>query len=223
MSRSRSHPSACAAVREALSARLDDEDGPIPAVEVARHLDTCAECATYADTLVHTHRALRVACADEVPDLTADILVAVTADAQAGTRRRTGELRLLVGLAGLVQLALALPVLLGGIGPDVHAGRDLGALQVALGVGLLVAAWQPWRAAGVLPVAAVVVAATVVVGTVDVVQGATTLVGELVHLSELVGVLALWLLRRRDVATDPTGGAGATPAGGVALPASGTR
>jgi predicted anti-sigma-YlaC factor YlaD len=210
----------CSAVRESLSARLDDEVPPLATAAVDRHLGGCHACARYATDLQGLHREARVAVADEVPDLTADILVAVTAQQQLAVGRRTRELRVLVAVAGVVQLALAVPVLLGLLGPAAHVGRELGALQLALGVGLLVAAWQPWRAAGVLPVAAVVASTTVVAGIVDVASGAATLTGELVHLSELAGVLALWALRRRDRSTTaPTArlatGPGPVPTNGL--------
>jgi predicted anti-sigma-YlaC factor YlaD len=216
------HP-ACGVVRESLSARLDDEGAPLTGAAVDRHLDGCHACARYATDLQRVHREARVAVADEVPDLTADILVAITEEQQVTVGRRTRELRLLVALAGAVQLALAVPVLLGLLGPAAHVGRELGALQLALGVGLLVAAWQPWRAAGVLPVAAVVASAAVVAGVVDVASGAATLTGELVHLSEIAGVLALWALRRRDPALTAPAPPLATGAGPTAVPTNGVR
>jgi predicted anti-sigma-YlaC factor YlaD len=188
----------CAPVRESISALLDGEEAPLGGEAVDRHLEVCASCAAHASGVERVHRSVRVTRAVDVPDLTADVLLAVTEATQQRAGRRVRELRGLVALAGGVQLVLALPFLLGIAGPDLHVGRDLGALQLALGVGLLVAAWQPWRAAGVLPIAAVVAAITVIAGVVDVATGAATLGGELVHLSEVVGVAALWALRRRD-------------------------
>lgn len=188
----------CAPVRESISALVDGEDAPLGGAAVDRHLDVCTSCAAHAAGVERIHRSVRVTGAADVPDLTADVLVAVTQATRRRAGRRVRELRGLVALAGVVQLVLALPFLLGLAGPDLHVGRDLGALQLALGVGLLVAAWQPWRAAGVLPIVAVVAGITVVAGAVDVAAGAATLAGELVHLSEIVGVAALWSLRRRD-------------------------
>jgi predicted anti-sigma-YlaC factor YlaD len=191
----------CAAVRVALSARLDGEEPGLTAEVLDGHLGVCAACCAYRDDLARVHRAARLAPAEEVPDLSAAILAAApAADHRAG--RRTRELQLLVGLAGAVQLALSLPVLFGGPGADIHLGRELGVLQLAIGVGLLVAARQPWRAAGLLPVLFVVVGATLVAATVDVLMGTVSPLAELAHLSELLGVLALWALHRRTTGAD---------------------
>jgi predicted anti-sigma-YlaC factor YlaD len=120
-------------------------------------------------------------------------------------RDRSAEVRALVALAGLAQLVIALPMLLGLVGPDLHLGRDLGALQVALGVGLLFAAAQPRRAHGLLPVAVVVASVTVVAAAIDVMTGVASLAAESTHLAELVGVVVLWALSRQvPVETAPT-------------------
>jgi predicted anti-sigma-YlaC factor YlaD len=190
-------PSTCAAVREALSSRLDGEDHPVPLPDVHSHLSACGPCTRFESQLAGVTRRTRVATAEPVPDLTAPILVALAEDRASATDRRTLELRWLVALAGAVQLVLAVPALVGLIGPDAHLGRDLGALQLALGVGLLFAAWQPRRSPGVLPIAAVVAIAAMVTAGIDVATGVATLTAELTHLSEVIGVLALWALRRR--------------------------
>ena len=187
----------CRAVREALSARVDGEDHPLPDDEVERHLDACAACTDHLDDVVALGRRLRVGGAVDVPDLTAPILVALADDRAAMATGWTTRLRGLVALAGAVQLALALPALVGVVGPDVHLGRDLAALQLALGVGFLVAAWQPSRAAGLLPVAGVVVVVTLLTVSIDVAAGAASLAAEAAHLSEVAGVAALWALHRR--------------------------
>ena len=192
----------CADAREAVSARHDGEPSPIDIEVVDQHLDGCEACARYAGQLGVVSRRARVAAAESVPDLTEPILARVAAAQPAG--RRVRELRWLVGLAGLVQVAVAVPALLGTIGVDQHLGRDLGALQLALAVGFLLAAWQPARAIGVLPVAAVVAVVAVVTAGIDVAAGAATLTAELTHLSEVVGVLALWALRRRTPASPVT-------------------
>lgn len=191
------HARICRTVREDVSATADDEATVLPAAEVTRHLDDCAECRRYAQAVGVLDRRVRIGVAEQVPDLTAAVLISLADDRAATQDRRTRDLRGLVALAGLVQLALAMPGLVGLVGPDLHLGRDLAALQLALGVGFLVAAWQPSRAAGLLPVAGVVALAALATGMVDVATGAATLAGELTHLTELVGVAALYGLRRR--------------------------
>lgn len=188
----------CAQVRESLSAALDDEPAALSEQTVRGHVDACGRCAAFADQLGALHRASRVAPAVAVPDLTAGILSALAAD-RADTRdRRRRDLRLLVGFAGVAQVLLALPFLVGVLGAGQHISRDLGALQFALGVGFLVAAWQPFRAVGLLPVAMVVAVFVVLLGAVDVATGQAAPLLELIHLSELVGVLALWALSRTE-------------------------
>lgn len=188
---------ACRTVREAVSAGLDGEDAVLPAAEVRRHLAGCPACETFAAQLPEVNRRVTVAGAEAVPDLTAPILVALAGDRNAIDDRRIRDLRVLVALAGAVQLVLAIPVLLGLVGPAVHWGRDLGAFELALGAGLFLAAWQPRRAAGVLPIAAVVAVLATFGGVVDLVAGRATILAELTHLTELIGVAALWALTRR--------------------------
>ena len=192
---------ACGTVREALSARLDGEASPIPAGTLEAHLRDCADCSRYDLSLGGVHRAVRVSDAEPVPDLTALILAAVQSDETAATRRRRSRakhrLRALVAMAGLVQLVVATPLLFGAASAGMHSWRDLAGLQLALGVGFVLTALQPWRAAGVLPVAAVVAGFAVVTGVLDVVMGIANPVAELSHLSEVGGVTALAALRRR--------------------------
>jgi predicted anti-sigma-YlaC factor YlaD len=201
---------ACLPVREAVSARLDGELAQLEAEQVEAHLDGCAACQRYEAALPRINRRVTVGAADAVPDLTAPILVALAADRASVGDRRIHDLRVVVGLAGVVQLVLAVPVLLGLTGPLLHVGWDLGAFELALGAGLLLAALQPRRAAGVLPVAAVAALIATVGGVVDVIGGQATLLTEMTHLTELVGVAALWALTRRLPETPVL-----TPAGAV--------
>lgn len=192
----------CASVRESVSAVLDGEDAALPSAEVRRHLTTCGDCRRFEAALPGVNRRVTVAGAEAVPDLTATILRAMAPGGEPA-RRRTRELRSLVGLAGVIQLVLAVPVLVGAVGPAVHLGRDLAAFELALGAGLLLAAWQPRRAAGVLPIAVVVAVVATLGGIVDLATGRASFVSELGHLAELVGVAALWALVRR--LPDPPG------------------
>lgn len=197
-------PSSCATVMEAISARIDGETSPLPSVEVDRHLAGCAACRRFGsaagEVTVHTRQLDTTV----TPDLAPTILAALHEERRSRDLRRTFELRWLVALAGAVQLTLAVPGLAGSPGAELHAGRDLGALQLALGVGLALAAWQPQRSAGVLPIAAVVAVVAVVAAAIDVATGATSAGAELAHLAQVVGVLALWGLRRRVPSGPPS-------------------
>ena len=187
----------CGLVRESVSASLDGETPVLTRPEVDAHLRDCAACVGHVERLAALDRTTARGDVVPAPARTQAILAALGEQAEARPARRMTELRVLVGAAGVAQLLLALPLLLGLMGPDAHAGRDLGALQLALGVGFLVAALQPHRAVGVLPVGIALAGAVLVVATADVVTGQVTLVEELTHLGELVGVAGLWALARR--------------------------
>jgi predicted anti-sigma-YlaC factor YlaD len=193
----------CRSVREALSAAYDAETSLLATATVDRHLGGCPACRRFEAALGPDARRLRLSGA-AVPDLTDAIVTAVAEERLLAPDRRHRDLRVLVAVAGLVQLAIAVPALFGLVAGEQHLLRETGALQLAVGVGLVFAAWQPRRAAGVLPVATVVVVATALGAAYDVAAGVATVVGELSHLAEVVGLLALWALSRRS--DRPVGG-----------------
>jgi predicted anti-sigma-YlaC factor YlaD len=196
----------CSHFREAVSARLDGEDPGLPVPILDGHLAGCASCRAWSGELGALHRLVRVRTAEPIPDLTAGIVDAFV----PAPRRRTvwrlvpGEVisnaRWALFAVALTQLVLAAPALVLGedAGATVHVARELGAFDVALAVGLLVAAWQPLRAWGLLPVAAAL--ALVMAGTavLDLVDGRTDTVAEAHHLLDVAGVLLLWLVARED-------------------------
>ncbi len=193
----------CSEIREALSARLDGEEPGLPAEATDTHLAGCRACTAWADELAVLHRMVRVREAEPVPDLSAAIVDAFVP--APGPARRSGLAGEVVSTArwgllvvALTQLVLAMPALIMGDDPGatVHVARELGAFDVALAVGLLVAAWQPARAWGLLPVAAAL--AFVMVGTavLDLADGRTDTVAEAHHLLDLAGVVLLWLVAR---------------------------
>ena len=158
----------CAQIREALSARLDGEPADLPDDQVDGHLLGCRACTSWAEELATLHRMVRVREAEPVPDLSAAIVAAfVPARGGAGPdARHLGPLgepisraRWALFVVALTQLVLAGPALFGDdSGATVHVAREVGSFGVALAVGLLVAAWQPARAWGLLPLAAALVA-----------------------------------------------------------------
>jgi predicted anti-sigma-YlaC factor YlaD len=202
----------CEAIREALSARLDGEASDLADSAVDAHLGTCVACTAWSEELSTLHRMVRVREAEPVPDLTAAILGVEAAD---GAPRRVPHAQPVsvarwgLFVVALTQLVLAGPgVLLGeGSGATVHVARELGAFDVALAVGLLLAAWQPARAWGLFPVMAAL--ALVLGGTaiLDVARGTATSIGEAHHLLDLAGVALLWSVAREERAmTRPRGG-----------------
>jgi predicted anti-sigma-YlaC factor YlaD len=194
----------CAAFRDALSARLDGEDPGLVTEALDAHLARCPACTAWSDELAVLHRMVRVRAAEPVPDLTGEIIEAFVPAARRRSvwQRVPGEVisgaRWALFAVALTQLVLAVPALVLGedSGATVHVARELGAFDVALAVGLLVAAWQPLRSWGLLPVAAAL--ALVMGGTavLDLVDGRTDTVAEAHHLLDVAGVLLLWLVAR---------------------------
>jgi predicted anti-sigma-YlaC factor YlaD len=97
----------------------------------------------------------------------------------------------------LTMVVLAIPALLTPLdGGESHLARESGGWSAALGVALLVVAWQPRRARGLLPLAAALAGVMVVAAAVDVVAGDAALAGESTHLLELAALGLLWLEAR---------------------------
>lgn len=196
----------CDPFREAISARLDGEAAGVDDDVVDQHLRTCGACTVWSDELTTLHRMARVREAERVPDLTAAILASCPSPVTVPERRRSrlaepvSTARWALFVVALTQLALAGPALLLGEdgGASVHVARELGSFDVAVAVGLLVAAWQPARAWGLLPVVAAL--AIVMGGTavLDVARGTASSVGEVHHALDLAGVALLWWVARDE-------------------------
>lgn len=191
----------CTRARMAISAQLDGEEPGAPPEALAAHLAGCATCRAWRTQATGLHRRVRVATAPPVPDLTSRVLAAIGAEREAGSSRDRA-LRLGLALVGLLQIAFAVPGLLLGEegGLTVHSARHLGSFAVALGVGFLVAAWHPSRVPGVLPMAAALVACIALTTVLDVASGRAGS-GEVSHVTEFVGLAALFVLGR-DVKSD---------------------
>lgn len=185
----------CDRFREALSARLDGEEPGVADVALDRHVGSCASCRAWATSATALNRMVRVAPAEAIPDLTADILAAARPrPAPAGGRLA----RWALGVVGVLQLAVAVPVLvLGAGGTPLHVSRELGSLDLALAVGFLVAAWRPQRAWGMLPLVAVLVASLGVTAGLDLAEGHAAASRELVHGVDVAGLGLLWIVARR--------------------------
>lgn len=179
----------CDRAQAHLSAMFDDESPSDAAVDA--HVSRCAPCRDFAADLRALDARVRLAPAILVPDLTESILTAVQDQRAMQPPARTRDIVTVLGLAGLVQVALALPALLSGA--DAHVARELGGWQLALGVAFLVTAWQPRRAPGLLPFVAVATVLGLVLSVQDLVAGQTTVLSEIGH---LVDVIALGLVAR---------------------------
>ena len=195
-------------IRDALSARLDGEDPGVEEPTLYAHLAACEGCRTFAHDAEALHRAVRLEPAPVIPDLAPAVLLAIgedslatagaTSAAQASSRHELLlVLRAVLVALAVVQIAIAIPALLGSdAGLPVHTARHLGSFDLALGVGFLYAAWRPQRISGMLPIVAALVVCLVVSSLLDVASGNTAALGETHHLSDLGGLLVMWLIGR---------------------------
>jgi predicted anti-sigma-YlaC factor YlaD len=189
----------CMQIRHAISARLDGEDPGLDEAAVYGHLATCAGCRAFAHDAEALHRAVRLAPAPPIPDLTPAILAAIgQEDRASGGAETQHALRWILFAIAVTQIAVAIPALLFGsdAGLPVHAARHIGSFDVALGVGFLFAAWRPSRIPGLLPVAVALVVCLVGSSLLDVASGKTAALGEAQHVLDFVGLAVVWLLSR---------------------------
>ncbi len=196
----------CEDIREGLSARLDDE-APPPGVDddaIDHHLAGCAGCRTWMLEATTLHRTVRVRAATPLQDRTDHILAAVPLTARP--RRVREGVRYALLAIGLTQILLALPSLV--LGEDaqapVHVAREMGAFELALGVGLLATFWRPRLASGLLPFAGALAGAMVLTAVLDVAQGQAVAVTEAHHVLDLAGVALLALLHPRTRPASPS-------------------
>ncbi|QWF76712.1 zf-HC2 domain-containing protein [Amycolatopsis sp. CA-230715] len=199
----------CELFREALSARIDGESGPLPAEKVDQHLDACAACRRWYDDSVALRRSMLLRAAPAVPDLTAVILE----NSPPPPREKWG-LRMALGLVALVQCALAFAQLL-GMSTGAHGGH-LGVLDghlinegaawnLAVGIGLLWAALRTKAAGGQLPLIGGFVLVLTVISVVDVVGDRVTPERLASHGFVVLGLVLLVAVHRAHRA-DPSPG-----------------
>lgn len=140
----------CSSCRDVVSAQLDGEASPLEVTAAEHHLATCAPCRQHRQAVLGLHRAIRVAPAEAVPDLSAAILARAPQVDPTG-----GDANAVVWRAGLALVAVAqLLSAVAHLGTD-HLARDQASWEAALAAGFAWAAWRPARSAGLLPVAAV--------------------------------------------------------------------
>ena len=198
----------CTGYRELISARLDGEAGELEVHSLDDHLGRCVACRRYEQEASSLHRRFRVAAVGAVPDQTASILATISAP---HSTFGNDMLRALLAGLGVAKIAAALGVLLGVIadGTTAHTGTELAAVDLAIGAGLLLAAWRPARSTGLVPVLAVLAVATLLGGITDLAAGRVTLGSEAFHLFDGVGAVLVWRLslpyahrrRRAPIAT----------------------
>lgn len=199
----------CDDARLALSARLDGEAETRLTVLLDEHLAGCAGCRGWLAQAERITRAVRVQAVD-VPDLTVRILAAAHAEgALPGAARRPGpirwaRLRWCLGALAVIQLMLAIPDLLGVASHEAHAGREVAAFDIALAVGLLIAACYPEYARIFTPVVVTLVVCFATISALDVIEGVVSPSRVAVHTIALLQAALLWRLARRSDPRSPT-------------------
>lgn len=192
----------CDTAREALSARIDGEQEPVPAAAVDQHLATCSSCRAWHARAEGLRRTMLLAPAPAIPDLTDAILAELPAP-----RTAYSLLRVALGVVAVVQTALALTQLFGvdtGMGHEAmpfmmgHMSHESAAWNLAVGIGLLWATLHTRTAAAQLPMLTVFVGALATASVFDVIRGDVDATRLLTHVPVVVGVALLYLVRRTD-------------------------
>ena len=186
----------CSQIRFALSAALDGEDPGLPNLVVDTHLDGCASCRTWSAEVADFHRSLRVGPAAIEVDRTDAILTALPRRGVIpGRDDRTRSLQWVTVFVAIVQLAGAIPMLLGH-GDEMHGhfARHIGVFTAAMAIGLLVVARRPDRARAILPMLAVLVAGLVWSCLDDLLSGRPVPGSAIAHGLDVAALGVVWLL-----------------------------
>jgi len=192
----------CETARDAISALLDGEPPGVERSALDAHLAGCPSCRSWREQAHALTRRVRLASASPVPSPSASLMHALRA---AERRRRWWRsLALTRGALALVavgQLVVTIPPLLFGTDHEapMHVAHELGAFDMALAVGFLVAVLRPSRAQGMRTLVGCAALLLVVTAAIDLLTGRTTPSDELPHLLAVAG----WLLLRRIAALAP--------------------
>lgn len=182
----------CAAALEIISADVDNEATGDELRRLEAHLHTCVSCVDFRSRTERLARAIRFRPAEPVPNLVEPIL----ARARPAVLGRGGWMRPALAWVSVVLFVQNISGLFLGRtdGAEAHLARHLGAFGVALSIGLLYVAWRPHRAFGMLPFAAALIGTMTLSAVIDVFDGNRSAVAESTHLSELVGLVLLWMI-----------------------------
>lgn len=169
----------------------------MPAAETDAHLAQCAACTRWQANAQALTRAIRVRLAEPEPELV-DAVLAATPPRHTALVPRLG-----LAAVAIVQLWLSLAQLLTGAtggdtghGTSPHLFNEGIAWNLALAVGLLVAAVSEHRAAGLLPTLGGFVAVLVAFSVNDLLDGTATTTRVVSHLPLLPGLVLLYFVAR---------------------------
>jgi len=190
----------CEQIRAAISARLDGESTAAEAELVRAHVSGCGECAGFEARAEVLHRRIRVTPAPQMSDMTDRVVAAVAGDATGRQRlwRQWQLTRVALAAVAVGQLLLAAPVLLFGHDEQAptHIAHEIGSFGFAIAIGLLLAAYRPRLAAGMLPIVGIIAGLLLLTAGSDLALGRTQLADETPHLLDVAGFLLLWRLAK---------------------------
>lgn len=172
----------CSQARAAIEARLAEVAPLVRGAHISAHLDECEACRSWEAERLAQHQRRRAQ-----PE-------SMGGPAHRTLRGRTLLLRYVLGVVAATEVVLGVGSLLGDV--SLHPFRELAGADIAFAVGCLVAAIQPRRAIGVLPVALALAALIIGTGLLDLIRGVTGPLSESHHLLELIGAGTLALLAR---------------------------
>ena len=178
----------CEQWQEAIGALLDGEDSGMSRELVDAHVDRCSACQQFRE-LSHELRRAQVREAVAQPDLAPSVVK--TAKLMDGTRTWSIARGVLAVCAIEVLFFSLRELLSAGSNHDI---RHLGAFSIAYAAVMFVVVFRPARARAMLPVALMLGVAIGLSAIFDVIAGHIPLVGEIVHIPELIGVAMIWLL-----------------------------
>jgi predicted anti-sigma-YlaC factor YlaD len=219
----------CDRAREAISARIDDEDSGVPDAALAGHLAGCAGCRAWERRAHLVTRRARLGGVFLDHDLSDRVLAA--APPTSAWRSRAVTQRAALAAIAALQLAITLPLLILGHDRDagMHAAHELGSFDLALAIAFCVGAIRPALSAGLAWPCGIAAGALVGTAVMDMIGGQTFGVDEAQHLVALAGALLLiWQARtaaapsaRPPVAATPHPGAGHSRPSPAAMPSAG--
>ena len=206
---------ACAAVREEISADLDGESDAPGRALIDAHVADCAACRDWLEAAVVVTRTVRTGPAEAGPDLVSLVL-------PAAPRPRVAPRVARVALAGVgaVQTVLGVLALTGTdghgggamLGADMaHLGHETGAWNVAVGVAFLAGARWTRQLAGLLPVLGTFVVVLGVLSAIDLLAGRVEPGRVLAHGLVVVGIVLAAYVRWAGPSPTPQPAPARTP------------
>jgi predicted anti-sigma-YlaC factor YlaD len=183
---------------------MDGEPIGMAASALDGHLSRCPDCAAWAAEATRLTRMARLG-ALAVPDL-ADAITAGIVLPAARVARHRFLLRVGLLLAGVAQVAIGLPAVLGhdvAMAMSTHATHEAAAWNLAIGAAFLAAAALPRRASGLVPLLATFMVVLIGLSIRDFAAGVVSAGRLSTHAAVLIGLLLLIGLDRVERALPP--------------------